>query len=1062
VINTVWHIELFNGFRAMRLDSEGSNSAEQGQIVIEGFRSQKTTALLAYLALHRHNHRREWLAELFWPDSDIQKARNSLRVAIHDLRKSLEGENEIGKIVVTTRDTLHLTKLISCDVLSFQDLACKATTTDDEQLLEKAFSLVKGPLLRGFYEEWISSVSAQVEEELLKVASRLIQIKENRGDVLGALAIARRASTAAPTRMGIMRELVRLGIASNEKESVKQEYEAWRRSIIRLGDNKVPDWNSLVQTLTTPTVVVAKPVTNSLNSFHAEFQPRALPRTSGHFFGRTEELSKLLAFFSDSPASNSIHEARNHSNTMRLATLTGIGGIGKSRLALEAAHRLQQDFGAVLWVSAGNLPSISLLPGAIMDAAGANGPETLENVVSTLESLVVSPEKNPFSDGTPVPNNRNRVLLVLDNCEQLSESISAFLNRLQQKMPSLCAMATSLGPLRLSYEQTFTIGPLQQQTAELFAERARLAKPNFLLTKENKEIISQLTERLNGLPLAIEIAAARMALFTPQQMLQELSQPASYSANSFLDWENANRDVPGRHRSLRQTIEWSARQLTPAALNFWSKLSVFPAPFTLDAAASICRESQAPALALTLRDCSLLSIDLNHEIPRGVWIESLRQFAASRLSSEQKRLLQLAHAQYFLHLAENLAFQLEGPKPFKALARIDLERTHFRVAIEYFLTHQEGESEEERDEKIECALRICAALSWYWEQSGHISEGYKAIEATLEQAVNALPLHNLPKYDIAPLSNLDRDTGKSIDPQSPIIRALRLRARVIQSAGKLANHMSDHETAAGHIEQALQLFHLIGDYAGAATCLYALGFGALQRGEIDTARALCEQSVALTRKLNAPAALGDALYNLALVAVFSGDFENVKKISKECLDIHRSLGDRRGIAIALENLGLAGLLEGAPDIAETYYLEATTSFEALGEGASVARCVWGLGHVERLKGNNAKARNLFRKAMMLSKESQNLWAVPFVIEAFGYLATTEGNFTRATQLLSGAAYIRELQGEPLPSPQLRSEFEQTCAILRENLGEDLFEAHWQTGRILEREDLIEMATVQVD
>ena len=1067
VINVIWHLELFGGFRAIRVDShrrslvhagaahealpakvpENELTLHNAPLVVDGFRSQKTTALLAYLAVFNQGHRREWLGELLWPDAEPRNARNSLRVALHNLRDTLEDAQTQGQILNINRELVSLSEAVTCDVQQFRALHRQSFAQNDEKLLEKAISLVKGPFLRGIYEEWIAGEAARLEDEWLSASRQLMKIREARGDFLGALDIARRAALVAPSGQGVKRDVVRLAVACGEKESVRQEFEAWRKTSQRIGDQKIPDWNTFVGSFSSPTTSLPG------NSFVAatakqKVGPKiaALPRRTSFFTGRNAEVARLEKQFAGGA---------------RLQTVTGMGGVGKTRLALEIAWRARERDAVALWVSLAHLPSSNLLCGAVLEAACASGEESLDHIVSVLGALRVG--KSP-------------ILLVLDNCEHISHGVAELADSLLEAAPFLQILATSLGPLHLSDEQILPLEPLGAEGVDLFVQRARQTRPDFALTDENREIVETLCARLSGLPLAIEIAAARSAIFTPAQMLAaleaseplekrdwdaetETSAPAESSVtdhsiadDSVLDWRNSNRDAPNRHRSLRQAIEWSSRQLTTAAAKFWAKLSVFTDDFTLDAASAICGETQTPSLVLTLRDCSLLGLDTSGDVPRGTWVESLRQYAKTRLSASEWDALQDAHARYFLELSQRLSAQLDGPGAALALQKLEAEKSHFGAAAQYLLRGEIGETRERREAKLLMALQLCAALAWYWEKSGHLELGRETMEEALEVAQQIAPSETAIRSLV-----LDLGSPASEEERARALELSSLRARVMESAGKIANFLADHDGAIAHIESALRLFRLIGDDAGAATCLYALGFGAMQRGEIEMARTLCEQSVALIRRQNDSAALGDALYNLALVATFSGDFETAHQLSRERLDLLRVSGDRRGVALSLENMGMAAIFQGQLDAARAYYNEALSIFEALAEGASVARCLWGIGQLERLIGNWPIAHALFSRSLKLSHESQNFWAVPYLLESFGYLGAAQGEFERAAQLLGGAAQLREIQGEPLPAPQQRAEFAAFCEQVRDSLGDDTFAAHWQNGRTLERSQLIALA-----
>ena len=717
-----------------------------------------------------------------------------------------------------------------------------------------------------------------------------------------------------------------------------------------------------------------------------------------------------------------------------MVTVIGPGGGGKTRLALEVARELGAatgkaqnagaPFGGVAWASLTQLPSSRLVPGALLDALGARQcGETIASVAAAVQGAAA--------------HSGQRVLLVIDNCEHL-HGLPDVLARVLSAAPALVVLTTSRSPLQLSGERLFSLRPLpatapangsptngspaiggvaigkvevgdggvsdgavsdggvsgvaMNDAMRLFIERAQLVQPRLDLSRPALRAIACICQSLGGLPLAIEVAAARVALFSPAQLAAELDgaapqgEPLAPDAATALDWPNANADVPDRHRSLRATIAWSYAQLPGTSARLWAQLSVFRGSFSVEAVRAVCVGAPVAPLLLTLRDSSLLSLDSGRSpgqwpdevglgAPRGVWIESLRAFAAEQLSPAQTRELRARHAAHFLGWIEDLAPQLHGPQVAHLRARLEVEASNLRAMFAWFL-------EDDRD--IEGALRACAALWLYWEFTGQIAESRAMLATTLEAAARVFP---------------DPDSDAPVE--GVLARQLGLRALCHEGAGKLAYFLADHEGAREHLGLALHLFRRVGDEVGAANCLYSLGFGALKSGDLESARRLCEQSLSIHRRRSQTQALGDALYNLSLVALMAGDYDAVRELSQERLVLHRASGDRRGVAISLENLGLAALFSGQVEAAAAYFVEALSSFEALNEAPSVVRSLWGLGQVERARGRNGEARAHFERALQLARETDNRWGYPYLMEAFGALAADAGQGERAARLMGG-------------------------------------------------------------
>lgn len=1030
----VWHIELLGELRAQRLDRP-----EAAPLQSLGARP---AALLAFLARDARPHKRESVAEALWPDADLLAARNRLRVSLSLLRALLEPDAALkNQILIANKDTLALNR-VSVDLQVFRARLRESEGVRDEKsrlaIWEAAISPVCGPLLRGFYEDWAVGEAAPFENEFLRVVRQIVVRREAQGDFLAALGAARRGNALAPLQQSLMGDIVRLGMRAGLEEDVKSEFENWRRRLSAQGEDSVPQWKEFSARALRKSAPHASLLTPSVESAQAlpqeefaPFAPPPLPASLTTFVGRRAERQTLSGLLSD--------------ESVRLVSILGTGGVGKTRLALEIAREIRnransEDFFGVAWASLSHLPSPRLLGGAILDGLGfQSGDESIETVTNIV---------NEFCE-----RENGRLLLVLDNFEPFRESGAPWVRTLLTRAPRLVMVTTSRSPLNLEGERPIFLEPLGCErrsaarvletsngasnsadwpdAARLFVERARVVRPNFSLSSENLDAVVRLCERIGALPLAIEITAARCALFQPAQLLEDLEtqQTADFdAANSLFNWPNPLVDAGPRQRNLRVAIEWSVRQLPAQAAQFWAQVSVFHGGFTLAAAEWVCEEKRAPSLVLALRDASLLSLDARPPRPRALWIETLREFAWARLDGEERAHLQARHAAYFLDRAEKYGHIAHRSKESEA------ECPNLRAAFDWFLTND-----------ATGALRIVAALWWHWEQCGRILEGRAALDAALAA-------------DAAPPKNETPETQELADWRAN----WQLRGRVFEGAGKLANIAADLEVARGHLQRARLAFERAEDEKGVAACLYSLGFNALQRGETPKARVLCEQSVGLARALDDRDLLGDALHNLASVALTSGDFVATRELSIEVLAVQRAAQNARGVALALESLGMCALFEGEIEAARPCFEEALKGFEALDDKASLARALWGLGHVTRAEGDGFGAARHFGRALQLSRSAQNLWAFPYLLEAFALLAGDAQFWPRAARLLAGAAHWREKHGAPLPHAVLSAPLETVANQARAALGTARFSSEWSVGQSLTRDQLCVLALAATD
>ncbi|RYG75327.1 hypothetical protein EON80_01030 [bacterium] len=1062
LISPLWSLQMLGGLRLARAGSPGAAPVER-------FRTNKAASLLAYLAYRRGAHSRDQLCNLFWPDNQTDSARNNLRVTLSNLRSVLEpkGEIEPGQVLRLSLDTVEIDCDIETDVEKFvESLNAARDATSPAQrrfALEKMMSLYGGPLMDGFYSEWIVVEANRLEDLFIAQFRALLNLLETAGESEQALDTARRAVSLAPTREEVLRESMRLGLKHGQHAAVIAEFEAWEKSaqlrgaemgaatleLLRVARNLAP------APKTSPLVPLSAPQTKDEAKIPAAPLGRSLPAQWTNFFGRETELATLRQWLG--------------MPTTRVVTLTGPGGAGKTRLALEIARQVIKSpqiddsswFALVEWVPLADLPTPNLIPGAILDALRApRGLEQLDDLVAALRTR---------QDDAPGA----RLLLVIDNFEHLSDEGAPLLRALLESIPELVCLITSRRLLGFPGERDWPLQTLDVPSSEnsigkpwigfenlapssvrLFLDRARLVRPDFALNAANADIIAKLCARLDGLPLTLELAAARVALFSPAQILSGLSQQLDkhlseslepgaslpdeaplLAAPTSLDWTNQDRSAPQRHRSLRAAIAWSERQLPPAVARFWSQLSVFRGGWTLDAAAYVCDEPDAAPFVLALRDVSLISLDTLGELPRGNQLEALREYAAEGLSPEVREAAVARHATYFLNWAESLAPQLNGARGARFLSRFEAERGNLRASLEWHLRHD-----------VEGALRLVSCLWWTWELRGRLAEGRIALSRVIEAARFAFP-------------HLEDGEEEFGDENARAIqqRRLSLLAQAYNGAGKLATVAADFDATRTHLEAALVLFRRLRDDSGVADCLYSLGYMRLKSGDLEGARGLCDESIAIYRALGERSALCDALYNRALVALYESDFDMVRILTGERLIIHRASGEARGVAISLENLGLAALFSGEIEAARTYMAESLSIFENMQEWPSIARLLWGYGHAMRAAGEIATAQKLFVRGLVLSREHQQFWTWPYMLEAFAALADDASNPPRATRLLGGASMIRETQNEPLPNPMFRQEIEDTIAKLREELGEAHFESEWQLGRAMSSEALVRFA-----
>ncbi len=561
--------------RPSTIELFGGLCVKQGDQTIARFRTQKTAVLLAYLACFlRRTHPREELVELLWPDTDIESGRTSLRTALASLRRQLEppGTPE-NSVLVADRANVRLNPdVVSTDVAAFETALRAAKHTEDPAErtahLTRAVERYRGPLLPGFYEDWALRERERLEQLFIGASRDLALALEQSGDFSRAIDYAHRAVTADPLSEEAHAYLIHLYAAAGQPAAAQRQYAELKRILHKeLGEVPSPATQALVERLlqeprastlrSTPTASQSQPLSPSMPTAPRALslaplegigspQPR-LPLQLTRFFGRKEEIARLEQIFG--------------SGETRLLTLTGPGGSGKTRLALEAARRLTETFeGRVYFAPLADITDPRLIAGTLLEALGVQPAAEVEPLAQVAGALAGRP-----------------ALLILDNFEQVAEEGAQVVWTLLERVPTLACLVTSRHRLDIGGEREFPVPPLPvpsmpgaperlatYPSVRLFVDRAQAARPDFQITRDNAATVAALCERLEGIPLAIELAAAWVGTLTVAQILARLE-------HRFDLLTSRRKDLSPRHRTLRAAIEWSYRLLPAELQRFFAR-----------------------------------------------------------------------------------------------------------------------------------------------------------------------------------------------------------------------------------------------------------------------------------------------------------------------------------------------------------------------------------------------------------------------------------------------------------------------------------------------------------
>jgi non-specific serine/threonine protein kinase len=678
--------------------------------------------------------------------------------------------------------------------------------------------------------------------------------------------------------------------------------------------------------------------------------------------------------------------ARLRDPAVRLLTLTGPGGVGKTRLALEAARAVGGAFpDGVVVVPLAGLADPALVPAAIAQALGVR--ETAEE--PPLEALRAA-------------LRGARLLLVLDNFEHLLAA-APLVPALLAVCPGLTALATSRAPLRVTGEHEHPVPPLTlpgpgaggarapgppgtdagggaSEAVRLFVERARAVRPGFALTAENAPAVAEVCRRLDGLPLALELAAARVRHLPPQALAAQLATRALPALTG------GPRDAPPRQQTLRATVAWSHDLLTPAERVLFRRLGVFAGGATPEAAEAACGAAGPPGPAAgslpvldglaALVDASLLQLQLAPGAeeslggePRYVLLETVREFALERLeASGEGPAVHRRHAKHYLALAEAAARDVYGPREAAWWARLEREHDNLRAALAWAVGARHAGA----------ALRLGGALRLFWATRGHWREGRERLAQAL-----ALP-----------------------DAGTPAERAAR--AHALFAAGWLTAQQGDLPAAGARYEEALRLAEALGD-----------------RGLIASAR-----------------------IGLGHVAFFTGDLDAAQRLQEQALALRRELGDRRGVAGAVANLGETAHRRGDQAGAPARYEEALAVMRALGNAHDVANGLGNLALVAPQQGDDAGARALQEERLRLAQELGSPQGVAASLDGFARLAAAGGAPARALRLAGAAAALRAATGTANAAREQRLAALDLLAPARRALDAAAQRAAWAQGQAM--------------
>lgn len=973
----------------------------------------KAVALLAYLALNQQSVRRDTLTSLLWPEASHVQARATLRTTLAHLTRKL-GKSWFD----SQRQTIQLKfeEGIWVDVGHFQATAAELLTHEhklDEvcpsclPILEEIVALYKDEFLVGFtlrdsaaFDEWQRRNASRLRQDTLDALARLVQGYGNQQNYKKALAYATRQLEFDMLQERYHRELMRIYAALGDSAAVQKQYETCQALLQQeLGVSVDEETTQLYQCLHLDTPGSIAPVSSPLSA-PSPVQPTQtdtpatihIPYQGTPFFGRQKELNEIVDLLS--------------APQCRLVTLIGIGGIGKTRLAVESAQAFLSKNGMVSSSVALFTDGIVFVPLASIDTA--------DQIIPTLAHFLGFSFYGKESPKQQLLNylRAKSMLLIFDNFEHILEG-GHLLTDLLAVAPHIKVVVTSRERLRLPEEwlvaidgmvyptedsgvnvDTVTVEPSQYSALELFIQRAKRVYAQFSYEK-NLDYMVRLCQLVEGMPLGLELAAAQTRLHSCREIVEQLAENLAFL--------NSNRlDIPKRHRSLHAVFTYSWQLLTDVEQIVLHRLTIFRGGFTQKEAQVVTQAS--PNMLASLLDKSLLQRNVNARFDLH---ETLRQFLQEMRPVEA--VIQERHSAYYLNFLRSHEQALRGSELQIALEEITVALDNIRMAWEWSVSQA-------KIEQIEMSIKAFAEVFRY---RGSIHEGALHFRLALERLESYLPegeqnkryhaqllarlavaqscfLYRLAKYEEALASLEKAESFNQLLPTQEITLSIYLeKGRVLWGKG-------ENDLAQQVAETALQICDLIGDVPVKISILSLLGNIQLRYGEYEQASSYYQEALTLCLETNNLSEEVGILNGLAIIAFYQGMYDESRSFFEDTLKVSRQLGNRSREGIALSNLGNVAHIQGFFAEAQLAYESSIAICRQIGNRVMEVTALNNLGQVSHFQGQHEKAYALLSESLQIREEIGDRPGQVDTLNNLGLVALNTGDFPEAQKFLNQA------------------------------------------------------------
>jgi predicted ATPase/DNA-binding SARP family transcriptional activator len=1017
----------------LRIQLFGSFQITDDEKPVPRLQSDRVQALVAYLVLHRdQSQARQQLAVTFWPDTTDAQARTNLRTLLARLREALPDADQ--SLVVDAQTVQWRGDApAAIDLIEFEQALVANRLTE-------AITFYHGDLLPTCYDDWITGERERLRQAYQLALEQLLQQAEQQHRFDQAIAYAQRLLRHDPLHETTYRHLMRLHALNGDRVSLRRVYDTCTLVLKRELDVE-PSlttrdlYSHLLGLETRPTPIESRPQLSRHNLRH--------PLTS--LIGRERELAWVKELLL----------------TTRLLTLTGAGGSGKTRLAIEAATGLVDYFADGVWlIEFAPLNDAALVPHAVASTLGL-----LETGGRPLVTALID-----------VLREKQR-LLIFDNCEHLIDACAQLVSALLHACPQLHILSTSRERLDIPGETPFRVPPLstpdtqqvpmiqelaRYEAVRLFIERGGTAIPAYTLTADNATAIARICQRLDGMPLAIELAAARLKTLRAEEIAARLN-------DRFQLLTGGSRTALPRQQTLRATIEWSYNLLSAAEQVLLQRLSVFAGGWTLEAAECIATDvfvvidpridhDDVMDMLTHLTDKSLIDVDrAQGQNTRYHMLETIRQYAREVLiDSGEEAILQQRHLDYYVQLAERAEPELIGPDQFAWFDRLETEFDNIRTALDWSLTMN-----------LESGLRLASALRRFWMISNHQNECCEYLSRLLQLSTTHPVSLVIRAKALAVLSKLLIGSNELGRAQQLVTESLELchttgdvpgETLALLRLAEVFNYLGRASESCQLIERCLALSRAHDDPIRAAEALNVLAFN-LPHGPRRIE--LLEEAQSILRMQGDWVGLCSILGRLVQEEFRQGDYTRARRWLDEMMDLTRRYNSLAGMwTFEIFISGSLALRQGDYAKARIDLEESTRLAHDTGQKILALWALSDLGYVALHQGDSPRAHQIWRKSLDEFREANYPIGIVFNIEGLAGLAVQCGQLARAARLLAWADGTREAIRDNRPAVE-QADVDRDLATIHAQLDEATYQVEQEAGRTMTMTEAIAYALKEV-